>query len=234
MYRPLTARLSQCLEQGRELSLANVRHREARIRVLGPAGCEPGRFEVGQDTLRVPSRDVHFVRRVPRFQAGGCADGCMSAMRVGAGSGGLGPRGRCLVLAAVLVQRNTVPSEPNHDAGDAGDSPRSLDAMIPTRSASASTSSILCVVMRTARSLVNARSVPHASRLLKGSTPEENSSISTTGRSPKSASARDSLRWLPPERLLANSSALAVSPAPARRTLMSRFNAVDGTPLRRP
>jgi hypothetical protein len=49
----------------------------------------------------------------------------------------------------------------------------------------------------------SARSVPHISRFMRASTPDENSSMSTTAGSPMSAIASASLRWLPPESALA-------------------------------
>ena len=76
--------------------------------------------------------------------------------------------------------------------------------------------------------------VAQASLFENGSTPLENSSINTTGKSPISAIAKLNFRWFPPDRLVASCSALFSKPAAARRALMSACSNLRGTPFRRP
>jgi hypothetical protein len=55
------------------------------------------------------------------------------------------------------------------------------------------------VVITTALFADSALSVPHISRFIFASTPDENSSMSTTDGLPISAMASASLRWFPPD-----------------------------------
>jgi hypothetical protein len=82
--------------------------------------------------------------------------------------------------------------------------------------------------------LLNTLTVTQASRLLNGSTPLENSSIKTTGRSPIRAIARLNFRWFPPDSDVARLLAFGSNPAADNSVETSCPSILEGTPLRRP
>jgi hypothetical protein len=91
------------------------------------------------------------------------------------------------------------------------------------------------VVITTAFPAATARSVPHISRFIFASTPEENSSMSTTAGLPMSAIASASFRWLPPLKRLASRSAYPASPAATNIASTLLLSSVPGRrPLSRP
>lgn len=96
-------------------------------------------------------------------------------------------------------------------------------ARMPARPASASASSMLCVVKRMERPGTVSAKVRHMMRLAAASSPEEGSSSNTTVGLPIKAMPRESLRLLPPERARAMRSRNCVRPT-ARMTCSTLYS----------
>ena len=106
-------------------------------------------------------------------------------------------------------------------------------AMIATRSANASASSMWCVVRSTDRSTRTSRSRVQTSRRATGSIPAVGSSRTTSLDPPVSAAAIITLRFWPPESLSGNPSAISVRRKSSSRPVASFSALASSTPLSR-